>query len=307
MPHLPNRIAIWEPLYLTRGELSLAAQFLSQAIEIFPHDAVSQSNLGGVLRGLGQLEASEQACRAALKIQPDYAKAHNNLGTCLISQCRLPEAADAFRKALLHQPDDAMAHSNLLGAMLLDTDYTPEEIFSQHVHWGDRHGFPADPLPPCTSDRSPDRPLRIGYVSPDFRHHAVAKFFQPILENHTSGLFETFCYGEVIVPDEVTGRIRSRSDHWRDTCGIDDRQLAEMIRNDAIDILVDLAGHTLDNRLLAFTYRPAPVQVTYLGYPATTGLKAIDYRLTDALADPADNQRWHTEKLVQLSPTFLLL
>ncbi|MBC7881206.1 MAG: hypothetical protein H7Y37_07720 [Anaerolineae bacterium] len=151
----------------------------------------------------------------------------------------------------------------------------------------------------------PSRRLRIGYLSPDLFCHSVANFFEPLLETHNRAGFEIFCYAEVEHPDTTTERLQKLSDHWCFTCQLSDEELVAQIRNDQIDILVDLAGHTANSRLLVFAYRPAPVQVTYLGYPNTTGLSQIDYRFTDALADPPRAEELHTETLVRLPKGFL--
>src|SRR5262249_14577584 len=143
--------------------------------------------------------------------------------------------------------------------------------------------------------------LRIGYISPDFRHHPVAAFFEPLLREHDHSQFEITCYSDVQRADIVTERFQPMADRWRSVRGAADEQLAAQIRADEIDILVDLAGHIDHNRLLVFARRPAPVQVTYLGYPDTTGLATMDYRFTDARHDPVgQNDRFHTEKLIRI-------
>src|SRR5262249_25869327 len=150
------------------------------------------------------------------------------------------------------------------------------------------------------------RLLRIGYVSPDFRQHSVAYFLEPLLRGHDRQQVEVFCYGDVARPDSVTTHLQELADHWLVTVGTSHQALAERIRTDRIDILVDVAGHTAGNRLLVFARKPAPVQVTWLGYPNTTGLKAIDYRLVDAVTDPAgEADAWASESLVRLEGGFL--
>jgi protein O-GlcNAc transferase len=151
------------------------------------------------------------------------------------------------------------------------------------------------------NDATPERRLRIGYVSAEFRAHPVSQFFEPILACHDREQFETFCYSDVGRPDHVSGRMRSLATVWRETRKLSDEQLAQHIRTDGIDVLVDLSGHMTDHRLLAFARRPAPVQVTYLGYPDTTGLATMDYRITDSHHDPPGlTERYHTEHLIRL-------
>ena len=146
-----------------------------------------------------------------------------------------------------------------------------------------------------------DRPLRIGYVSPDFKQHSAAHFIEPVLAAHDKSKFEVFCYSNNLMADEVTQRIQSACAHWRVIADQSDEVVAKQIRDDGIDILVDLAGHTPQNRVLVFARKPAPVQATWIGYPNTTGLTTMDYRITDAFADPVgDSDQFHTEKLLSL-------
>jgi len=156
-----------------------------------------------------------------------------------------------------------------------------------------------------TNNPDPDRKLRVGYISPDFRRNSVAYFFESLLDGHNRQQVETFGYANVEFEDEFTQRLKEKFDHYRDIYSTDDRTLTELVERDRIDILVDLAGHTGDNRLTAIACKPAPIQVTYLGYPDTTGIKAVDYRLTDNLAEPPDSQKFYTEELVFLPEGFL--
>ena len=173
-------------------------------------------------------------------------------------------------------------------------------LLAEHRGWGKSQAAGIVPYTSYDNSREPDRPLRIGYVSPDFRRHPVAFFVEPILEHHDRQKFENICYAQVASPDAFTERFKQLAGSWHNICGLTDEQLAEQIRADRIDILVDLAGHTAKNRLLAFARKPAPVQVSYLGYPNTTGVAAIDYRLTDAIADPLDEPPLYVEQLVRL-------
>jgi len=164
-----------------------------------------------------------------------------------------------------------------------DTGTIPDE----HQRWNRQFSDPVKEfVRPQANDPTAARRLRIGYVSPDFRDHPVGRYLLPLLERHDREQFEILCYSGVARPDWLTGRLRALAGGWRTTLGISDARLAEMIREDRVDILVDLALHTLENRLPVFAHRPAPVQVTWLGYPGSPGLPSIGYRLTDAWMDP---------------------
>src|SRR5436309_3269300 len=157
---------------------------------------------------------------------------------------------------------------------------------AMHRRWSERHSPPASVWPFYENPPDPNRVLRVGYVSPDFRLHAVAYFMEPILANHNRSRVESYCYADVAVPDTMTQHLQSRAHQWRQTVNMPHEALFNGIRQDRIDILVDLCGHMGNNRLQVFARKPAPIQVSYLGYPATTGLPAIDYRLVDAITHP---------------------
>jgi len=170
-----------------------------------------------------------------------------------------------------------------------------------HRDWAMAHASSLHPFTFHDNNRDPARPLRVGFVSPDLRHHPVARFLLALLRHHDKSNCEIYCYADPTKPDETTATLRQFADHWRNTLGRSDDQLAEQIRDDRIDILIDLAGHTSRTRLLMFARKPAPIQATYLGYPNTTGLKAIDWRITDAIADPpGQTESLHTEHLMRL-------
>lgn len=284
--------------------LEEAMHHFQRALRLQPDFAEAHHSLGHLLWKVGRTDEAISAYREALRLKPSYADGHCGLGLALMEQGRLAEAQESFRQALRLQPDFAVAHSNLLLALTYDPTVEPRVRFAEHCHWGARHGQTTAVLPPSSNDRDPNRRLRIGYVSPDFRTHVVSRFIAPILRHHDRTQFEIYCYSEVRGVDITTGRMRELADVWRSTCGRNDGQVAEMVRGDGIDILIDLAGHTGGNRLGAFAYRPAPVQTTYLGYPNTTGLIAIPYRLTDAVADPPGESLLHTEELVRLDGPF---
>jgi predicted O-linked N-acetylglucosamine transferase (SPINDLY family) len=288
------------------GRLAETEACLRRVLAAQPNNARAHSNLGVVLRGQGRLEEAVAAYRRAIGIKPDLAELHYNLGNALQDQCKLDKAVAALRQAIGTKPDFAQAHSNLLLCLNYDDKSTADRLFAAHREWDERHGREISRPTAYTNDREVGRRLKIGYVSPDFRSHSVAYFVEPLLKGHDWQAVEAFCYAEVKRPDTVTGNLQRLADHWLTTVGLSDDELAERIRADGIDILVDLAGHTANNRLRVFSRKPAPVQVTWLGYPNTTGLEAIDYRLVDAVTDPVgEADAWASETLVRLEGGFL--
>ena len=325
----------------SQGKLDAAAAACHRALALRPNYAKAHNNLGILLADLGRLEEAAASCRKALAIKPDYVKAHSNLGVVLVGQGRLQEAVTAYRKAvelkpdfaearnnlglvlkdqgrleeavaalrntLELKPDYAEAHSNLIFVMNYDPRFSQKDICAESRRWDENHAAPRGGRQRAyANSRNPDRRLRVGYVSPGFREHAVSYFSEPLIAAHDRRSFEVFCYAQVMTPDDKTSRFRDLADSWRSTVGATDAAVAERIREDGIDILVDLSGHTGNSRLLVFAERPAPVQVTWLGHPNTTGLSAMDYRLTDEIADPegaADTL--YTETLVRLPNGFL--
>jgi predicted O-linked N-acetylglucosamine transferase (SPINDLY family) len=222
-----------------------------------------------------------------VELKPDLAEAHSSLGGALGAQGQIEEAITCFRRALHLKPDDPEVHSNLLISLYCSPGSDARTLYAEHLQWNRQYAEPlAKSSPAHPNGRSPDRRLRIGYVSPDFRDHVDSYFIVPLLSNHDHGPFEIFCYAQVARPDAVTQRLRGYADVWRDIVGLSDAQVADLVRHDRIDILVNLKLHTANNRLLAFARKPAPVQVAWLGYPGTTGLSTMDYRLTDPYLDP---------------------
>ena len=289
-----------------QGRLDEAVAAYRQAIGIKPDYADAHSNLGAALAAQGRLDEAVAAYRRAIGIKPDYAQAYSNLGIALTWRGKLDDAAAAYRRAIEIKPSFSKAFSGLLSMLNYDDKSTNADLFAAHREWDERYGQQVERFTAYANDRDPARRLRIGYLSPDFREHSVAYFVEPLLRGHDRQKVEVFCYAEVTRPDLVTTRLQGLADHFLVTVGLSDEQLAERIRTDGIDILVDVAGHTGGNRLLVFARKPAPVQVTWLGYPNTTGLKAIDYRLVDAVTDPVgEADAWASETLVRLKDGFL--
>jgi predicted O-linked N-acetylglucosamine transferase (SPINDLY family) len=287
------------------GQLDEAIAQCRQAIALNPNLSEAYSNLGNALKDKGQSDQAIAAYRQAIALKFNLPEAHYNLGIDPLGNSLVDDAIAPCRQALVPRPDYVEAHSNLLLALHYHPAYDPQAIAQEHRRWNQQHAEPLRQfIQPHVNDPSPERRLRIGYVSPDFRSHAVAQSVLPLLANHDREKFQVFCYAQVKNPDAMTERFRAHADQWRNTVGLSDEQMAGLIRQDQIDILVDLAGHTAASRLLVFARKPAPVQVTRQGYPNTTGLTAIDYRITDAHADPPGlSDTLHSEQLIRLPQT----
>jgi predicted O-linked N-acetylglucosamine transferase (SPINDLY family) len=261
-----------------------AATLYHRITTLLPDDADAYVGLGNALRQLGNLDAAIFAYSSAIAIRPDFAGAMNNLANALWDSGNLEEAIPLLRRAASTSNDPATA-SNLLFALHFDPTTTPLQLRAEHDLWNERYGRPL--FTPTTFADPPDpvRRLRIGYVSPDLHNHPVGLFMLPLLAHHDRTHFEIACYSDAF-PDALSRQLSSLTHLWRDTRPLSDTQLVQLIRDDRIDILVDLTLHSRGSRLLAFARKPAPVQVTYLGYPSTTGLDVMDYRLSDPYLDP---------------------
>jgi predicted O-linked N-acetylglucosamine transferase (SPINDLY family) len=290
----------------SQGNLPLALVEFQELARLQPHDAESHARLGVVQHRLDQVDAAVETFRRATQLRGDYAPAFNNLAACLHARGQIEQALPILRRAVELAPDNSFFHTNLVHALNYAPQVDAQTIYEEHVNWGRRH---ADPLMGASGqrdiDRDPLRRLRVGYVSPNFRAQAISIFTEPIFSCHNHRQFEIVCYSDVKQGDAATARFRSASDGWLDTAAMSDAALAEQIAADRIDILVDLTGHLDSHRLLAFARKPAPVQVTYMGYQNTTGMRAMDYRLTDDWSDPpGTTEQFHTEELVRLPQAF---
>jgi len=287
---------------------------LKRALELKPDMAVVYYNIGRGLINLDRISEAEWNYKKSLEIDPEFPLAWNNLAG-IYTQGRYKEAIASYRTAMTKKFTSAIkitthssnVHSNLLFAMHYAPTIDARQLFKEHRKWNENHAIKLNHYTPDhKNDRSPDKRLRIGYLSPDFRVHPVAYFILAILGCHDKKQVETFCYSNVDHPDQATEHLKEMSDHWREIFTLSDQRVSDMIQDDKIDILVDLSGHTAHNRLILFAGKPAPVQVTYLGYPNTTGLDAMDYRITDTLADPpGKTERFHSERLIRLPGCFL--
>lgn len=298
-PNDANATANLAVLLTKSARLDEAITFHKRAVELKVDSFKIWTNLGQALSAAGKLDEAVACHRRALQLSPTTAKVWNNLGSSLKDLGRLAEAQEAYRRGMEIDPD-AATHSNLLLCMIYDENVSPLEIAAEHRHWGDLYGVPKAAIAPHDNAPDPDRRLNVGYVSADFRTHAVARFVEPILANHDPQHFNVFCYSHVPVPDAITERLRGYVPNWIPIQTLNDDELEARIRRDRIDILVDLSGHTAQNRLLVFARKPAPIQITCIGYPVTTGLTTMDYRLTDEILNPEGEATWDTEQLLRL-------
>jgi protein O-GlcNAc transferase len=324
-----------------KGQFDDAIRYYQKALQLNPNLSVTYRNLGVVLQEKGNLDEAVGCYQKAVRIDADYAEAHYLLGYALMRQDRLQEAIESYRRSLQLNPYSAAILTNLGSAlgyqgkldeadvclrratqidpnsfnaretrimmMNYNARFDAQTIFSEHLQFAEKFAEPLSAMKVSPANiKSARRRLKIGYVSPDFRQHSVAYFIEPALAAHKKEHFEVFCYSIVAGEDEVTKRLQAYGDHWRDLAGVSDEKAADLIRGDGIDILVDLAGHSSNNRILLFARKPAPVQVSWIGYPATTGLSAMDYKIVDGYTDPGGmTEQFYTEKLLRLPECFL--
>jgi protein O-GlcNAc transferase len=289
--------------WLNQDQVEEARHWFQRAVQLKPDLADAHNNLAVALDTLRDSDGAWTCLERAVQLQPNHGGALANLGSACTGQGYLTEAVAYYRRALALRPGDARTHSNLLLALLHQPGVDPLDIREEARRYAQQHAAPlAAAIQPHALRPLEGRRLRIGYVSTDFREHAVACFLEPILANHDHQHFEIFCYADVPRPDAVTQRFQGYADQWCSLVGMSDARAAERIRQDGIDVLVDLVGHSADGRrLLVFARKPAPVQVSFLGYLGTTGLPTIDYYITDVHADPPGWTEGHyQEQLVRL-------
>ena len=264
-----------------------AIEAYQQALKLRPEFAEAHNNLGNAHQALGEVDEAMAAYRRALAIAPGYAQALNHLANVCKEIGRVIEADGYYRESVRLAPFRADLDSNRIYNLLFDPRQDAASLLAEHQGWNQRHVAPVAMMRRMHGNSLDSaRRLRIGYVSPFFRRHVVGYNIAPLLRLHDREQFEVFIYSDVRRPDEMTERFRTYVDAWRDVGGLDDQRCAELIAADRIDILIDLALHMGGNRLLVFARKPAPVQITFAGYPGGTGLTAMDWRLTEAYLDP---------------------
>jgi protein O-GlcNAc transferase len=306
-PRDPELLATLARVHAATGDIEQAIESYAKALALRPAFGEAADELTALLKALERYDEGDDRCRAAIAANGDSARRRHALAGVLFEQGRVDEAIAALEASLTLEPNSPAVHSDLLRALNYTDDIEPQAVFQAHAAWGERHARPlGDAAPRHANDADPQRPLRVGYVSPYFRKHAVTFFFESVVEHHDRDAFELVLYADVASPDDYSERLRAHGAAWRSIVGMSDSALAQRIRDDRIDILVDLSGHTPGHRLLAFARRPAPVQVTWNGYPNTTGMREMNYRVTDAYCDPPGaTESLHTEELVRLPNIYM--
>ncbi len=287
------------------GETEAAEALFQSALAAEPSSTMAHVDLAAVCRDRGALAEALAHLETALALDPACAEAHGNLATCHLARGEHAAALASDDRAVELRPDDLTMRSRRISRLPYMAELTPTQVAADHRDWGRRLMRVVEPVARPRWDGAVDRPIRVGYVSPDLRRHAVATFLEPILAAHDPTEVEVTCYSNVARPDPVTERLRALVPHWCDVASMDDEAAARQVVADGIDVLVDLAGHTARNRLPLFARCPAPVQVTYLGYATTTGLPAIDYRITDRWVDPEGFEPYSSERLWRLPSGWL--
>jgi FkbM family methyltransferase len=292
------------------GQVERAAQYYTNMLNIPETSRIKELSM--LYRKAGILWAECGRCMQAVeyftiadKLEPNNPDTLNCFAGSTMKIGRLEEAMDLLRKALTIKPQARDAYSNLLLVSNYLHSTKADEIFEESKKWAKIQAPTTLALKNHDNSLEPHRKLRIGYISPDFKDHSVTFYFESLLNGHDRNKFEIYGYGNVGKPNEGTYRLIDKFDFYRDIFKVGDEEVVELIISDSIDILVDLAGHTGKNRLHVLAYKPAPIQVTYLGYPNTTGMTQIDYRLTDDIVDTPEQQKYYTEKLVFLPNGFL--
>ncbi len=289
---------------LSLGKSAEAIGPLQQSIAISPNNPDAYNNLANAHRDRFEYDEALAAYRQALMLDPKHARIRNNYATALHQLGLIRQAVVEFTQAIADDPLFAPSEANLALCLLSDPLATNESLMHIHQSIGRRLEEQVDVIAPRARPLD-GRKLRVGYVSGDLRKHSVAYFIEAVLRHHDRSAFEIVAYYSHPTKDDVSLRLGKYVNVWNDVAGLTDAELAQKIANDQIDVLVDLSGHTTASRLGAFARKPAPVQMTWIGYPSTTGLSTVDYRIVDAITDPEGSEVNCTEQLVRLAKTFL--
>ena len=300
--HAHNNIGI---ILTELGHLHEATTTFQQAIALDPNHPQPYVNLARVLINLNNLEGAASIVERALQIDPDFSEAYVCLASILITQGRARTCIEILEKSLKLKPDNMLAASALLFCVHYLSDYSSEDLSLTAKIYAACFNSHGQHLSPIANLPDPRRRLRVGYVSGDFYDHPIGYFIESVLSHHDNAHYEIFCYYNHKKHDEYTTRIQQSANHWRNIGGRSDSGVMKQIHEDNIDILIDLSGHTGRNRLSVFTHKPAPIQVTWLGYFDTTGLDSIDYIIGDRFLIPSEEERHYTERVIRLPNAYL--
>ncbi len=284
-------------IFRSQAKFPEAVECYHKALVVNPDTAAMHYSLGIVFDEQGNQSEAAKSYRKAIDLNPNYADAYTNLGNIFANQGKFSQAMECYYKSVEAEPKEGYTFGNILFYMNYDPDKSAEEIYAAYQEYNSRFALPlAKHHQPHTNDKNPHRTLRVGYVSPDFNQHSVRHFLEPLLANHDTSVIEVYAYAELAKEDHMSQRYKGYCDHWIPTLGMSNEVLAQRIRSDGIDILVELAGHTNKNRLGVFARKPAPVSLSWLGYGYTTGLSAIDYYLTDEISVPVGSEHLFSEE-----------
>lgn len=290
---------------LSRAKSFESAEKIYRSILEIRDDIAAYNILAFILMETGRPSEAESSVRKAYSLYPQRIDVAVNLANILLQKGNLAECGKLLQQAFNTNIEDARTYSSCLFLLHYLEDIDRENIFEAHRKYAQLYAPPENQHNRYPNTIAPDRKLKIGYISPDFGGHSVTWFFMPILKAHNRDKFEIYGYGNIRSPDKITEQFKPMFDFYRDIYGLEADNVSELIKDDAIDILVDLAGHTGGNSISVLALKPAPVQVTYLGYPDTTGLPQVDYRLTDKFAETQDAAKYYSEKLFYLDKGFL--
>ncbi|MFZ6864526.1 tetratricopeptide repeat protein [Undibacterium sp. Ji67W] len=300
IPHILNSLG---NAYLDSNDTDNAIRYFNEALKMVPESPGIHSNLGLAYQQSSKLELAISFFEKAIKLEPGLAVAHNNLAQCLVIFSRIEEAIQSYYKAFELNPETDIAYTNYLFALCHDPCIGKEELFEKHRRFSEIYEKPVQGLiRPLENSKSTNRILRVGFVSADLRDHAVVSFVEPVfLYLARKANIHLYAYDNNNVQDDVTVRLKGYFREWFSVLPLSNEQLVEKIRKDQIDVLIDLSGHTAHHRLSAFAMRPAPIQISWIGYPGTSGLDAMDYFLGDQNFLPyGEMDKQFTEKIVRL-------
>lgn len=297
--HAKGQALLSETLF-AMGNFESAADCYEKAVASNPDDVDLRTAFGVALTRVGKFKQAAEQYTLALQQRPEDPLLYNNLGEVNRSRGQITESLFCFYKALELKPDVPETHSNMILTMQYDPSVSAEQLLNEGRFWAQRHTAGIARFPAPRRDRDPERKLRVGFVSADLGRHPVGRFLEPVLKHRDKSRFETFVYSVGLVDDEQTTQLRVLSDHWLAAVDLSNEALAERIRADEIDILIDLAGHTAEHRLLMFAAKPAPVQASWAGFSGTTGVAEIDYVIADRWVVPPEEERNFSERIVRL-------